>query len=156
MTLDYKISKTLNTHNIAAVSIYNFISIYSSIIVGLLIVIFFDKTPSKIYIKAIILLMIIILVFKHFTKRKRPYIKHKDIYNRDLIETTKNGSFPSMHTMSATIMSFMIYREYNIKFIFPVWPILTMISRIGLGVHYLSDCVLTFVISLAINFIFYL
>ena len=51
MTLDYKISKYLNTQNIATVSIYNFISIYSSIVVGLIIVILFDNTPSKLYIK---------------------------------------------------------------------------------------------------------
>lgn len=156
MTLDSKISKALNVENIVVVSLYNFISIYSSLVVCLLIILFFDKTPRKQYIISLVLLIIIVFIFKSFTKRKRPYKHLSYIYNRDLIDNNCNSSFPSMHTMCATITSYMLFREYHIPYIFPIWPILTIISRVGLGTHYISDCVLTFVFSLGINFIFYL
>ena len=156
MTYDYKISKVLNSNNVAIVSIYNFISIYSSLIFCLIIIILFDNTSTKLYVKLIIILSIIVYLLKHLLKKKRPYEKHPDIYNRDLLDNTNSTSFPSMHTMCGTIMSYMIFKQYNIPVIFPIWPILTMISRIGLGVHYASDCILTFIVTLLINFIFYL
>ena len=156
MKLDYKISKALNTQNLIIVSLYNFISIYSSLVVGLLIVIFFDKSPTKAYIKLLIILAIIVILLKFLLKRKRPYIKYPDIYNRDFLENRKDGSFPSMHTMSITVVSYMLFRQYNIPLVFPIFPIFTIISRVGLGVHYISDCLITFIVTILINFIFYL
>jgi membrane-associated phospholipid phosphatase len=157
MKLDYKVSKFLNDKNNNTLNItYNTISILSSIIMCVIIIILYDKTPKKIFFKTFIICFSVMIFFKRYMKRKRPYLRHDDITNNDILPTNKYYSFPSSHVMSSIIISLLITKQLKIKYFFPIFPIFVIISRIGLGVHYLTDCIFSFLFTYIINFIFYL
>lgn len=156
MKFDYKVSKFFNNNNVGLNSMYNTISLLSSIISCIVIIILYDKTPKKIFFKTFIICLSVMLFFKKYMKRKRPYLRHKDINNNDIISTNKYYSFPSSHVMSGVIISLIISKQLKIKYFFPIFPIFVIISRIGLGVHYLTDCLFSLLFTYIINFIFYL
>jgi len=157
MKFDYKVSKYLNDeNNILLNVIYNSISILSSIIVCILVIIKYDNTSKKIFFKTFIICLSVMMFFKKYMKRKRPYLRHKDINNNDILPTNKYYSFPSSHVMSSVIISLIITKQLKVKYFFPIFPLFVIISRIGLGVHYLTDCLFSLLFTYIINFIFYL
>ncbi len=156
MKFDYKVSKFFNSNNVGLNSIYNTISLLSSILSCIIIIIIYDKTQKKIFFKTFIICLSVMLFFKKYMKRKRPYLRHKDISNNDIISTHKYYSFPSSHVMSSVIISLIISKQLKIKHFFPIFPLFVIISRIGLGVHYLTDCLFSLLFTYIINFIFYL
>lgn len=157
MKIDYTVSKFFNDPNNVSMNVlYNTISLLSSICMCIIIIIMYDKTPKKIYFKTFAICFSVMIFFKKYMKRKRPYLRHPDIYNNDLIPTNKYYSFPSSHVMSSIIISMIISKQLKIKYFFPIFPIFVIISRIGLGVHYLTDCLFSFLFTYIINFIFYL
>ena len=59
-----------------------------------------------------------------------------------LIKAPDQYSFPSGHCISATlIMLLMFNQDFYLAPAFLIWMILILISRVGLGVHYLTDVI---------------
>ena len=155
MINDYKISKTLNTKSLLPNLIYNIISIVCSVISCFIFILIMDKTPRREYLKCFLICLTCIFIFKKSVKRKRPYKKYHNINNNDIIPTNRFYSFPSSHVMSSVIISLLLSNYYKLPF-FPILPMFVILSRVGLGVHYLSDCMFSLIFTTIINFIFYL
>ncbi len=91
------------------------------------------------------------IIIKNIVRRPRP------LYMKEVIE--KSYSFPSGHTMTATLLyGFIIYLilksdmnnilKYVIASLLSLLIFLIIFSRIYLGVHYFSDCIGGFLLSL--------
>ena len=141
---EINIVKSLNTENSGMVVIYNIISLLCSIIITGLIIIILDR--STMFIILFIITVLIILILKTTIKRKRPYNKCCKIKNNDITPMNKNHSFPSLHVAGITVLSLMLWNNYNFPYLFFTIIPICMISRMGLGVHYLSDCLIGFFI----------
>lgn len=95
-------------------------------------------------------------LLKHLTKRERPYIKH-DITS--LMSPPDKFSFPSGHSASATLLTLILVSQSSIVVpYFIVWMFIIFLSRVGLGLHYVSDVIggialgiLSFIITLEIS-----
>ncbi len=95
-------------------------------------------------------------LLKHLTKRERPYIKH-DI--TPLMSPPDKFSFPSGHSASATLLTLILISQSSVVSpYFIVWMSIIFLSRIGLGLHYVSDViggiilgVASFIVTLAIS-----
>jgi undecaprenyl-diphosphatase len=83
------------------------------------------------------------MVIKPIINRPRPYIVmdgFKEFMDSINLKYPKNTSFPSSHSLTNAFLG-LLALSYNKKFGFFTIPylILTMISRIFLGAHYLTD-----------------
>ena len=145
--LDTAIVSFFNTPNPVINAFYNILSIASSVLVCLVIIILFDKTPYRSNIISLLVVAILIWILKPLSHRPRPFMVNQDIVNRDIFYINGIHSFPSLQVASITILSLMFYYDYNIPVIFPLLPILVMISRLGLGAHYTTDCLFSFILS---------
>ena len=125
------------------------------LIIGTIVVILFlfYKNRKMIYLLMINTLSIIIInsFIKLIIQRPRP-----DGYR---LISESNFSFPSAHSMISTVFyGFLIYIIYNeiknkkikylLIFILSILIVLICISRIYLGVHYLSDTIAGFALSI--------
>ena len=81
----------------------------------------------------------IYLLSKNIIKRQRPYIKHKiTLY----INPPDHYSFPSGHTASAVVITLLVGKFFpSLLLFFIFWMVLIFISRVSLGLHYLSDII---------------
>ena len=63
-------------------------------------------------------------------------------------------SFPSGHCASSTLLT-LIINQYipALTIYFLIWMVIVLISRIGLGLHYLSDCIFGIILGI-ISFLF--
>ena len=141
---EINIVKSLNTKNNNVNILYNTISIFCSIIVTGIILVVFDRRIN--FIVLFIVNLIIVLILKTLIKRERPYKKCCKIDNNDITPTNENYSFPSLHVAGVTVLSIMFWERYNFPYLFFTLIPLCMISRMGLGVHYLTDCITGFAI----------
>lgn len=100
---------------------------------------------------------IIGLTLKLFFKRPRPYVVHKDIKNLSNSNYVSSVfsiySLPSGHTIEATILALILINKYNID-LFLFLPAIIGLSRIYLGVHYISDVLLSIIISIIVYYYF--
>ena len=146
----------LNTKNNFINITYNILSISCNAIVCIIITLLYDNTHNKIYLKTLITCLTLMFFIKSTIKRHRPYSKYTHISNNDIIKTHPHYSFPSIHTMCSIIISLIIKSKMTTKIpICIVLPTLIILSRIGLGVHYLSDCLFSLVMTYTVKFVFY-
>ena len=136
---EINIVKSLNSNNYSVIVFYNLISLICSIVVVGIALIIFDK--SFMFISLFIITILIVLILKTTIKRERPYKKCCKITDNDITPTNENYSFPSLHVAGTTILCLMFWDKYNFPYLFFTLLPLSIISRMGLGVHYLSDCI---------------
>lgn len=76
-------------------------------------------------------------LLKYIFKRERPYLHH-DV--TAIINPPDKFSFPSGHSASATLLTFIFIQQSSILApYFIVWMLIIYLSRVGLGLHYASD-----------------
>ena len=90
------------------------------------------------------------LLSKNLIKRERP--SPNSGINPIIIPPDKY-SFPSGHCASSTLLT-LIINQYMpwLTIYFIIWAMMIFISRVGLGIHYLSDCIF----GVALGFISFL
>lgn len=86
----------------------------------------------------ILVTAVFVLVLKFLIQRPRPEGEWGQIYRR-----TDPHSFPSGHAARATMLTsiMLLSGYYWIGLVMIAWTLMVAISRIGLGVHYLSDII---------------
>ena len=102
-----------------------------------------DKQASFIWIyggTAFILFQVpIYFILKQSVKRNRPYECN---YTKMLIKAPDQYSFPSGHCASASLITLLMFnQDFFLAPVFLIWMILILISRIGLGIHYITDVI---------------
>ena len=102
-----------------------------------------DKQASFIWIyggTAFILFQVpIYFILKQSVKRNRPYEYN---YTKMLIKAPDQYSFPSGHCASASLITLLMFnQDFFLAPVFLIWMILILISRIGLGIHYITDVI---------------
>lgn len=108
--------------------------------------------PVKLYwlifgIAAFSIELILYKLIKPLSKRRRPFHRYPSIKN--LIEPPDLYSFPSGHTAAATVAVFVF--SMNAPALLPVlilFAILVGLSRVYLGVHYLTDVIVGALLAL--------
>jgi undecaprenyl-diphosphatase len=100
---------------------------------------------------AIFFNFVVVALLKYTLKRARPPYA----INLPMLPYTKY-SFPSGHTAMAFLIAFILSKKYpNYSIFFYTIAILVAISRMYLGLHYLSDVVVGAVIGLTIGWLSY-
>ena len=81
----------------------------------------------------------IYLLSKNLIKRERP---SSNVGINSIIPPPDKYSFPSGHCASSTLFT-LIINQYipSLTVYFIIWMLIIFISRVGLGLHYLSDCI---------------
>jgi undecaprenyl-diphosphatase len=79
------------------------------------------------------------LLSKNLIKRDRP---SSNVGINSIMPPPDKYSFPSGHCASSTLFT-LIINQYMpwLTVYFIVWMLIIFISRVGLGLHYLSDCI---------------
>ena len=106
----------------------------------------FNSDWLKMCLTAFAIELIFYKFIKLYTTRRRPYQRYKIIEN--LVEPIDKFSFPSGHTAAATVAA-MVF-SYAFSWIIPVAVLVVILigfSRIYLGVHYLSDVIIGFLLG---------
>jgi membrane-associated phospholipid phosphatase len=82
----------------------------------------------------------IIGIIKYIFKRNRPFIQNKKIKNYEILKFDKY-SFPSGHSLNAFLLYYIFTHYYNISQYYIILPCIVAMSRVVLGVHYISDVI---------------
>jgi len=85
-------------------------------------------------------------IIKNTTKRKRPFDQEKNNI-KCFVKPPDKYSMPSGHTSGITITTLTIMYYFQDTNILLIWPLLIALSRIFLGVHYLSDAIIGFILG---------
>ncbi|MHA1733615.1 MAG: phosphatase PAP2 family protein [Promethearchaeota archaeon] len=87
---------------------------------------------------------LVVLPLKFFVKRKRPFEVFESVQNHDFRVNTRTKSFPSGHCVLWVLFNVLLYVLFQNVYIFYFFaatlPIIA-ISRVVLGVHFVSDVV---------------
>ena len=90
------------------------------------------------FILVVVVAAAIVLALKFAVRRRRPAGEWGAVYRR-----TDPHSFPSGHAVRAVLLA-VLAAGWGPTFLFPllfIWAPLVMLSRVAMGVHYLSDIV---------------
>ena len=84
-------------------------------------------------------------VIKNITKRQRPFEKYQEV--KALVNPPDKYSLPSGHS-SGTMISALITTSFfdGLTFLF-FWPVIVGLSRVFLGVHFISDTILGLILG---------
>ena len=91
-------------------------------------------------------------LIKNITKRRRPFDQNGSTI-KCFVKPPDKYSMPSGHTSGITITTLTIMHYFQISDVLLLWPILIALSRIFLGVHYLSDTVIGFILGYSCYYI---
>jgi membrane-associated phospholipid phosphatase len=94
------------------------------------------RTDILVMIVSIMITAGFVLVLKFTIQRPRPQGEWGEIYRK-----SDPHSFPSGHAARAALLTTLIFLfgHFGLGILFLIWTLLVSISRIALGVHYLSD-----------------
>jgi membrane-associated phospholipid phosphatase len=90
---------------------------------------------------------VLILIIKEIFGRKRPYIKHQETIKGLDRKQPSSKSFPSSHAAYAAMLALIIFKVVTPSYFLVLIPILIGLSRMALGVHYLSDVLSGYVLG---------
>ena len=90
MIIDTIFTNILNTKNNFININYNILSLSCNAIICIIIILLYDHTYNKIFLKTFIISLTTLFLFKITIKRKRPYYNHSHIINNDILPTNKN------------------------------------------------------------------
>jgi len=110
----------------------------------LIIILYICKILDMKDVIIIIITSIIGVGLKFIFKRVRPYMSDNVILNysgKEHNDIMDIYSFPSGHTLTATILCLTMLNKYPKEFIFNIIAVLVGFSRISLGVHYPTDII---------------
>tara|TARA_A100001015_G_scaffold320951_1_gene449303 strand:+ start:290 stop:628 length:339 start_codon:yes stop_codon:yes gene_type:complete len=91
---------------------------------------------------------IILVSLKLLFGRKRPYKQHTDYIKGLDIKQPQSKSFPSSHSAYAALFALILFKIVSPTYFVVLIPIFIGISRMALGVHYLSDVLTGFIIGI--------
>ena len=84
-------------------------------------------------------------IIKNTLKRKRPFESYD--YIKYFIKPPDKYSLPSGHASASTITTLIILYFFPNLYLIIAWPALVSISRIVLGLHYISDTMIGFLLG---------
>jgi undecaprenyl-diphosphatase len=76
-------------------------------------------------------------IIKNNVKRQRPFVNNLNI--KCLVTPPDKYSFPSGHSSASTISTLIILFFFSGMELLIIWPVLAGLSRVILGVHFISD-----------------
>ena len=87
---------------------------------------------------------IIVGVIKFIIRRQRPYNTFSEIKNKELM-ILDYYSFPSGHSVAAFLLYFILMKKYphlDKNIFIKILPYMVALSRVAMGVHYLTDVIM--------------
>ena len=123
-----------------------------AVLICLIIVIYYGYSKKKAYaiFTSLTTALLTTCVFKAIVKTPRPFVSHPELLSQRL-ETATGYSFPSGHTTNSSAFYPTIGRLFKnnaLLIIGIIIAVFTMISRLYLRVHYLSDVTVGLMIGL--------
>ena len=79
-------------------------------------------------------------IIKNTIKRKRPYVNNLNI--KRLVKPPDKYSLPSGHSSASTISTLIVLTFFPAMKLLIIWPALAGLSRVILGVHFISDALI--------------
>lgn len=145
----------LNLQKLDIKILMNFLTSFCNTNIFLIIIItlYFNNIINFNDLELFLLCSLVSITIKLIFKRKRPYVANTTIQNLSNSNQLKSVfsmySFPSGHTMEATLLALILFKKYNNN-LFLLFPIIIGFTRVYLGVHYPSDVLFGILISFII------
>lgn len=122
-----------------------------SIYLLILIPLFIKDQDKKKYIFNLIVTYVIINLFKVIISRARPDFMPLP-FSDYLSFAPFTFSFPSTHVALAFFLAYQL-RKHKLKWLFWIFAVLIAISRLVLGVHFISDVIAGIILGIFMNII---